>query len=214
MGYREKKLREVAQHYLKGRERIEPIGGYTLQEIVSMAEKSNSLLEINKYIYFASDIAEWVDKNNDHLFESICYLVKPQNVIDALEESVKEEEDELKWFKEKLEKEFQICFSYKQEASKEKNDEEKIEVKNEEEWKKIIDKNNSSDYGRNAVEFAKEWACLMQCAIRKGKEVKNVAKDLSKKINIDITCFQFQWVTMLLIKYWKYGEELEEWDGK
>jgi hypothetical protein len=79
-------------------------------------------------------------------------------------------------------------------------------------FNKVVRVNSSDGYSTAAVNFAIAWAVAMQQAMRKGKKVADVAKDLSHEVDFEgITGFMYGWAVSFLAKFWKHGEELRRW---
>lgn len=86
-----------------------------------------------------------------------------------------------------------------------------MQVKNEEAYKELKDSQDSL-YGLSCIKYAEQWANLMETEISKGKEVKEVAKDLSYQTDVEyMTMAMYTAGVEILIKHWVYGEALRKW---
>lgn len=87
----------------------------------------------------------------------------------------------------------------------------RMEFGNEKEWKDYVEK-NKDPYGACCVQYAENWAKLMQIEISKGATVAQCAKNTSHKLGfMGITGFMYGCAVAMLSACWKYGEDLRRW---
>jgi len=87
-----------------------------------------------------------------------------------------------------------------------------MKVKNQEEYQNWIDKQNGDGYGLACFRYAENWANMMETEIAEGKEVKDIAKELSFKADTEgITGFMYGMAVSILAQCWEHGEELRKW---
>lgn len=78
-------------------------------------------------------------------------------------------------------------------------------------WEKCLE-NNTDGYGACINRFAARWANYMEAAMADGAEVRTVAKEASRKADIEgITGFMYGAAVSTLSSVWKHGEELRRW---
>lgn len=66
-------------------------------------------------------------------------------------------------------------------------------------------------YERGVIEYAENWAKLMQKEMNNGKSLDECAKETGQRAIIDgISGFMHNSAKRLLEKYWKYGDKLKE----
>lgn len=86
-----------------------------------------------------------------------------------------------------------------------------FELSDVEGWKRCVE-NNRDPYGGRCVEYAEQWARLMQVAIADGKQLADVAEQLSHDADTDgITGFMYGAAVNILSHCWVHGEELRKW---
>lgn len=84
-----------------------------------------------------------------------------------------------------------------------------------EEYKQYVEKNSKDGYSKCCVDYAEQWAKLMQIEIAKGKKVVEVAQETQKPLDyIGITGFMYGCVVSALSHFWIHGEELRKWHNK
>lgn len=82
----------------------------------------------------------------------------------------------------------------------------------EKEYNKWFDSNRDSDAGRACFRFAERWAELMEVGISNGKSVIDIAESTSNEADLEgISVAMYKYAINILLKTWKYGEELEKW---
>lgn len=87
-----------------------------------------------------------------------------------------------------------------------------MKVKNQEKYQEWIDKQNGDEYGLACFRYAENWANMMEKEIAEGKEVKDIAKELSFWADTEgITGFMYGMAVSILAKCWEHGEELRKW---
>lgn len=86
----------------------------------------------------------------------------------------------------------------------------KIKLGMEREWAKFVAANSLDGYSKGIVDFATDWANLMEAD---GEEVDKVAKPCSSKADekYGITGFMYGAAVSTLCKFWERGEELRQW---
>jgi hypothetical protein len=71
---------------------------------------------------------------------------------------------------------------------------------------------NSDPYSRACFTYAERWANMMENAINKGKDLKDVAERLSLRADTEgITGFMYGVAVSILSQVWIHGEELRRW---
>lgn len=84
-----------------------------------------------------------------------------------------------------------------------------------EEYKAYVEKNSKDGYSRGVIDYAENWAKLMQVEIAKGKTVQEVADETQKGLGyLGITGFMYGCAVNGLSRYWKHGEALRKWHNK
>lgn len=74
---------------------------------------------------------------------------------------------------------------------------------------------NTDPYGKACVDYARDWAELMEYHISKGDSVAECAKAASHDADTEsITGFMYGAAVSMLAKCWKYGEELRRWHNE
>lgn len=87
-----------------------------------------------------------------------------------------------------------------------------LRLKDSEAWRKTVAANDDP-YGRAAVQFAEDWACLMQAEMDAGAALETCAEEcerLPARVH-GLTGFQYGCAVSLLSQCWKHGEELRCW---
>lgn len=79
-------------------------------------------------------------------------------------------------------------------------------------FNKAVRMNSADGYSAATVNYAIAWAVAMQQAMRKGKKIADVAKELSHEVDYEgITGFMYGCAVSFLTSFWKHGEELRRW---
>lgn len=72
--------------------------------------------------------------------------------------------------------------------------------------------NSSDSYSNRVVTYAHEWAVGMQRAMREGKEMSEVAEEISHFVDYDgITGFMYGCSASFIACFWKHGKEFRKW---
>jgi hypothetical protein len=72
--------------------------------------------------------------------------------------------------------------------------------------------NNSDPYGKPGVDFARQWAELMEQKISQGANVADIAKQCSHDADTEgITGFMYGCAVSILSQVWLHGEDLRRW---
>ena len=72
--------------------------------------------------------------------------------------------------------------------------------------------NSSNSYSNRVVTYAHEWAVGMQRALREGKEMSEVAEEISHFVDYDgITGFMYGCAARFIACFWKHGKEFRKW---
>lgn len=86
-----------------------------------------------------------------------------------------------------------------------------MKVKDQQYWNNQV-KINVDPYGKCTVDYARQWAELMEAKISKGARLEDIAKETSHKADTEgITGFMYGCAVSILSKCWKYGEQLRIW---
>lgn len=89
-----------------------------------------------------------------------------------------------------------------------------IELRSAEAWKRFRGA-NTDDYGGRVVQYAEDWARLMQTRIANGESLAECAEELSHAADHDgITGFMYGCAVQMLAECWVHGEELRRWHNK
>jgi hypothetical protein len=84
-------------------------------------------------------------------------------------------------------------------------------LKDQDAWDKCV-ANNKDPYGGRIVEYAEQWARLMQKQMDDGKKLVDVADKMAKRADYDgITGFMYGAAVSILSKVWEHGETLRQW---
>jgi hypothetical protein len=85
-----------------------------------------------------------------------------------------------------------------------------------EEYQKYVETNSSDGYSRGVVDYAEQWAKLMQIAIADGKtNIRDIAEETQKPLSyLGITGFMYGCVIQALAHFWQFGDELRRWHNK
>lgn len=176
----------------------------TAKEMVSRSEK----YQVRTYTYF----------NGIYL---VCEPGKDtvESIVDAYHRNLRED-------LEKYHKTFRYLIDQREKEERWKEAEERrkiVEGWMEEEKMKIrffkffkyrkVKKINSSDsYSNRVVTYAHEWAVGMQRAMREGKEMSEVAEEMSNFVDYDgITGFMYGCAARFIACFWKHGKEFRKW---
>ena len=85
------------------------------------------------------------------------------------------------------------------------------DIKDYEDWKA----KNTDEYGACVFRYLENWANMMEEEINQGKNLEDVAKELSFKADTEgITGFMYGCAVNILSQCWIYGEELRKWHNK
>ena len=85
---------------------------------------------------------------------------------------------------------------------------------------KLIDKetwnawieNNTDPYGKACVDYAKDWAELMEKRINNDEKLEDIAEQTSHDADTSgITGFMYGAAVSMLSQCWEYGEALRKW---
>jgi len=83
------------------------------------------------------------------------------------------------------------------------------------EYKAYVEKNSKDGYSRGVIDYAENWAKLMQIEISKGKTVQEVAEGTQNGLGyLGITGFMYGCAVNGLAHFWKHGEALRKWHNK
>ena len=86
-----------------------------------------------------------------------------------------------------------------------------MEFKDKSLWEKAL-ANNQDPYGACVNRYAQRWAEMMEGAIKEGKAVGDVAKQLAHEADTEsITGFMYGAAVATLSAVWEYGEQLRRW---
>ena len=78
-------------------------------------------------------------------------------------------------------------------------------------WATAVEK-NSDPYGAGCIQYAERWARLMQVAMADGKQLADVAEQLSHDADAEgITGFMYGCAVNVLSHCWAHGDELRKW---
>jgi hypothetical protein len=89
-----------------------------------------------------------------------------------------------------------------------------MEVTDTESWNDYV-KVNTDGYGKACVDYARNWARLMQKKMSDGAELKDIAGACSHLADTEgITGFMYGAAVSMLSKCWSHGEELRKWHNK
>lgn len=82
----------------------------------------------------------------------------------------------------------------------------------EEGWQKSVDV-NQAPYGKAVIDFARDWAELMEKRVAEGAELEDIAEQTSHEVagTYGITGFQYGCAVSLLSQAWVHGERLRRW---
>jgi len=84
-------------------------------------------------------------------------------------------------------------------------------LKDSEGWKKCCEA-NSDGYGKAVIDYAEQWARIMEARMANGEQLGNIADECSHIADTDgITGFMYGCAVSILSKVWKHGEELRLW---
>ena len=88
----------------------------------------------------------------------------------------------------------------------------KVNIVNRKEYQDYIDKQKGDPYGLGVFSYAERWADMMEIEMSTGKEIKDIAKELSFKADTEgITGFMYGCAVNVLAQHWEHGEELRRW---
>jgi hypothetical protein len=89
-----------------------------------------------------------------------------------------------------------------------------MEVTDTESWNDYV-RVNTDGYGKACVDYARNWARLMQKQMSDGAELKDIAGACSHLADTEgITGFMYGAAVSMLSKCWLHGEELRKWHNK
>ena len=87
----------------------------------------------------------------------------------------------------------------------------KIKAKMENDWKERI-RIYDDPYSKAVIDYAINWANLMEKRMANGEKLENVADETSHEADIDgITGFMYGAAVAELSRHWEYGEQLRVW---
>lgn len=70
----------------------------------------------------------------------------------------------------------------------------------------------SDDYGLACLNYAEDWATLMEVKMSEGHELEDIAKDTSHEADVEgITGFMYNMAVAILVSHWVHGERLRRW---
>jgi hypothetical protein len=79
-------------------------------------------------------------------------------------------------------------------------------------YRKAKKVNSSDSYSNRVVAYAHEWAVGMQRAMREGKEMSEVAEEISHFVDYDgITGFMYGCAASFIACFWKHGKKFRKW---
>jgi hypothetical protein len=83
-------------------------------------------------------------------------------------------------------------------------------------YETYVSKNSNDGYSRCVIDYAEQWAKLMQVEISKGRTViAEIAEECQKSLGyLGITGFQYGCIVSALSHFWVFGEELRRWHNK
>jgi len=80
-------------------------------------------------------------------------------------------------------------------------------------WQKFVDA-NQDPYGGACVEYAAQWAEMMEVEMAKGAKLEDIAKHTSHDIDTEgITGFMYGAAVSMLSQCWEHGEALRRWNN-
>jgi hypothetical protein len=87
-----------------------------------------------------------------------------------------------------------------------------MEFKDEEAWKSW-EEVNTDPYGKCCVDYARDWANLMERKMAAGETLEDIADDASHEADKPhgITGYMYGVAVSMLSQSWKHGEELRQW---
>jgi hypothetical protein len=89
-----------------------------------------------------------------------------------------------------------------------------VELKDAEGWKKAR-ANNQDPYGNCVMEYASQWADLMESKMETGAKLEDIADATSHEVDhregMGITGFMYGAAVSTLSQVWKHGEALRRW---
>ncbi len=72
--------------------------------------------------------------------------------------------------------------------------------------------NNTDEYGKAVVDYAKRWAELMEEKMEEGAKLEEIAQDTSRDADTEgITGFMYGAAVVILASCWEHGEQLRRW---
>jgi len=79
-------------------------------------------------------------------------------------------------------------------------------------WESFVAK-NMDPYGAGVVQYAEQWADLMETRIAEGKSVTQMAEETSfiAAKGTGLSGFQYGCAVAILSQVWLYGEALRQW---
>lgn len=85
-----------------------------------------------------------------------------------------------------------------------------------EEYNKYVETNSKDGYSRAVVDYAEQWAKLMQIEIANGRtQIKDIAEETQKPLSyLGITGFMYGAAVKALAHFWQFGDELRRWHNK
>ena len=139
-----------------------------------------------------------------------CKAEYPADIQEELDKRNKKKEEEM----EAQRKVWAAEEKAKKQALKSKVGTATIELIDEALWNNQKEVNNDG-YGKGILDYAENWALLMQYGISQGQAVKDIADKASHEADIEgITGFMHGAAVRILSHCWKHGEELRKWHNK
>ena len=90
-----------------------------------------------------------------------------------------------------------------------------MKMKNNKRWGEYVAANENDGYGKACLDYAKQWAELMEERMAAGATVVECAKETSNEVDrrpgFGITGFMYGAVVAMLSECWEHGEELRRW---
>lgn len=85
-----------------------------------------------------------------------------------------------------------------------------------EEYANYVETNSADGYSRCVVDYAEQWAKLMQIEIANGRtHIKDIAEETQKPLSyLGITGFMYGAAVQALAHFWQFGDELRRWHNK
>lgn len=80
-------------------------------------------------------------------------------------------------------------------------------------WAQCVAANSDGGYGEYALNYARQWACMMERDIAAGMTVAETATLRQHEADAEMQMSGFQWgcALSILTQVWEHGDELREW---